>query len=62
MLNYAMAILLGLRIAHAELGLMRQGDFGTNGVGRPVGYFGSMGVLGGLAGYVGWLVKGYWGF
>ncbi|KAF8863708.1 hypothetical protein BDZ45DRAFT_86432 [Acephala macrosclerotiorum] len=60
-LNYAMGTLLALRVAHAELGLRLQGKFGDNGIGRPIGYFGSLGVLGGLAGYCGWLVAGYWG-
>lgn len=61
-LNYVMATLLALRVAHADGGLRLQGKFGDNGVGRPLGYFGSMGVLGSLAGYSAWLVKGYWGF
>ncbi|KAH8778256.1 membrane-associated, eicosanoid/glutathione metabolism protein [Hyaloscypha sp. PMI_1271] len=60
-LNYVMASLLALRIAQAEGGLRLQGKFGNNGIGRPVGYFGSMGVLGGLAGYAAFLAKGYWG-
>jgi hypothetical protein len=60
-LNYIMASLLALRIAQAEGGLRLQGKFGNNGIGRPVGYFGSMGVLGGLAGYAAFLAKGYWG-
>jgi hypothetical protein len=57
-----MATLLALRIAHADGGLRLQGKFGDNGVGRPLGYFGSCGVLMGLSGYAGWLCKGYWGF
>jgi hypothetical protein len=57
-----MGILLALRIAHADGGLRLEGKFADSGVGRPLGYFGSMGVLGGLAGYGAWLVKGYWGF
>ncbi|KUJ21194.1 uncharacterized protein LY89DRAFT_429362 [Mollisia scopiformis] len=61
-LNYMMGTLFALRIAHAELGLKLQGKFGDNGVGRPLGYFGSIGVLGALGGYCGWLVAGYWGF
>ncbi|KAK0101440.1 hypothetical protein ONS95_006613 [Cadophora gregata] len=61
-LHYTMATLLALRIAHAEAGLMMKGNFGDGGVGRPLGYVGSLGVLGGLGAYAGWLVKGYWGF
>ncbi|KAN0114743.1 Membrane-associated, eicosanoid/glutathione metabolism (MAPEG) protein [Hyaloscypha variabilis] len=61
-LSYFMSTLLALRIVHAEGGLRLQGKFGNNGVGRPIGYFGSIGVLGGLAGYTAYLVKGYWGF
>ena len=57
-----MAFFFAIRIAHADGGLMREGKFGTNGVGRPIGFFGSLAVLGGLAAYAAWLVKGYWGF
>jgi uncharacterized membrane protein YecN with MAPEG domain len=61
-LHWTMATLLALRIAHADGGLRLQGKFGDNGVGRPLGYFGSCGVLMGLSGYAAWLCKGYWGF
>ncbi|CZS93137.1 hypothetical protein WAI453_000856 [Rhynchosporium graminicola] len=61
-LNYTMGALLALRIAHAEAGLMIKGNFGDGGVGRPIGYVGSLGVLGGLGAYAAVLVKGYWGF
>jgi uncharacterized membrane protein YecN with MAPEG domain len=61
-LNYIMAALFAFRIAHADGGIRLQGKFGDNGIGRPLGYFGSMGVLGGLAGYSAWLVKRYWRF
>jgi uncharacterized membrane protein YecN with MAPEG domain len=60
-LNYVMGLLFALRVAHADGGLRLKGRFGTCGVGRPMGYYGSCGVIGGLAGYAGWLVKGYWG-
>jgi len=60
-LHYTMATLLALRVAHAEAGLMISGNFGDGGVGRPVGYVGSLGVLGGLGTYAAWLVKGHWG-
>ncbi|CZS90044.1 uncharacterized protein RAG0_01178 [Rhynchosporium agropyri] len=61
-LNYTMGALLALRIAHAEAGLMIKGNFGDGGVGRPIGYVGSLGILGGLGAYAAVLVKGYWGF
>ena len=60
-LNYVMGTLLASRIAHAELGLKVEEKWGTNGVGRPVGYFGSVGSVLVLGAYAGWLIKGYWG-
>jgi len=60
-LHYTMATLFALRIAHSELGLRLRGTFGDSGVGRPIGYFGSLGVLAGLGVYSAALVKGYWG-
>jgi uncharacterized membrane protein YecN with MAPEG domain len=59
-LNYALGTLLVLRVLHAELGLRGQED--AIGVGRPIGYFGTQGIIAGLAGYCAYLVKGYWGF
>lgn len=61
-LNYAMAALFALRLAHSEAGLRLRGKFGGGGLGRPVAYFGTSGVLIGLGGYAAYLVKGYWGF
>jgi uncharacterized membrane protein YecN with MAPEG domain len=61
-LHYSMATLLALRIAHAELGLRLQGEFGDNGIGRPIGYFGTASLVMGLAGYASYLCLGYWGF
>ncbi|KAL9124846.1 MAG: hypothetical protein Q9217_005869 [Psora testacea] len=58
-LNYAMAGLFVLRILHVELGLKGKG---ANGIGRPVGYFGTQGFLAGMAAYGTYLVKGYWGY
>ncbi|KAI9837436.1 MAG: hypothetical protein M1837_002958 [Sclerophora amabilis] len=58
-LNIAMAALLAMRVVHVELGLRGKGTMGN---GRPIGYFGSQGVLVTLAAYGGYLVKGYWGF
>ncbi|MCJ1442598.1 MAG: hypothetical protein MMC23_003094 [Stictis urceolatum] len=59
-LNYIMATLLVLRIAHVELGLRAKEN--AAGAGRIVGYYGTQGALLGLAGWAGWLVKGYWGY
>jgi hypothetical protein len=61
-LHWTMATLLALRIAHAKGGLRLQSTFGDNGFERPLGYFGSCGLLAGLSGYAAWLAKGYWGF
>lgn len=58
-LTGALGVLFALRVVHAELGLIRPGSMSA---GRPVGYFGTNGVLAGLAGYGAYLVKGYWGF
>jgi uncharacterized membrane protein YecN with MAPEG domain len=58
-LNYCMAALFVLRIAHVELGLRGKGAMGT---GRALAYFGTQGFLGGLAAYSTYLVKGYWGY
>ena len=58
-LTGALGGLLTLRILHAEFGL--QGKDAT-AFGRPVGYFGTIGIIGALAGYASYLVKGYWGF
>ncbi|MCJ1274301.1 hypothetical protein MMC21_002096 [Puttea exsequens] len=58
-LNYAMATLFVLRIAHVELGLRGNEAMGY---GRPVGYYGTQGFLAAMAGYCGWLSKDYWGY
>ena len=57
-LTGALGTLFGLRILHSELG--RQGT-DAMAQGRPIGYFGTIGVIGALAGYASYLVKGYWG-
>ena len=57
-LNSALGALLAFRIMHVEFGLRGKGAMS---VGRPLGYYGTMGLLGGMAGYAAFLVKGYWG-
>lgn len=59
-LNYTLGTLLVLRVLHAELGLRGKED--SVGIGRPIGHFGTQGVIAALAGYSAYLVKGYWGF
>ncbi|KAK1580055.1 membrane-associated, eicosanoid/glutathione metabolism protein [Colletotrichum navitas] len=58
-LGWLLGSFLVLRVLHAEFGIMRPEGMGR---GRPVGYFGSIGVLGTLAAYGAYLVKGYWGY
>lgn len=58
-LKMTLTALLAFRIMHTELGMLRPGN---NGVGRSIGFFGTMGVLGFLSGYSAYLVRGYWGF
>ncbi|KAL8825220.1 MAG: hypothetical protein Q9170_007880 [Blastenia crenularia] len=58
-LNYAMAALFAMRVAHVELGL-RAKD--TLGPGRAPGILGTQGFLTGMAAYGTYLVKGYWGY
>ncbi|KAI4858515.1 membrane-associated, eicosanoid/glutathione metabolism protein [Hypoxylon rubiginosum] len=52
----ALSALLVFRILHADAGLIN-----GIGIGRPVGYWGTLATIGGLAGYAAYLVKGYWG-
>ena len=59
-LSYGLAVLLALRIVHAEFGLKGKSD--AVGWGRPVGYFGTAGWLAGFAAYSTYLVRGYWGY
>lgn len=49
---------LAMRVLHADFGILQQGS----GRGRPIGYFGSVGLLSALAGYGIFFVKSYWGF
>lgn len=57
-LTAALTSLFALRVAHSEFGLLKEGGMG---LGRPVGYFGTIGIQLGLASYAGYLVKSYWG-
>ncbi|KAL8880989.1 MAG: hypothetical protein Q9198_001712 [Flavoplaca austrocitrina] len=58
-LNYAMAALFALRVGHVEVGLRGKG---TMAPGRPIGLFGTQGLMAGMAMYTAYLVKGYWGY
>ncbi|KAI0386100.1 membrane-associated, eicosanoid/glutathione metabolism protein [Hypomontagnella monticulosa] len=55
-LTAALSALLTFRILHVELGLIT-----GMGIGRPIGYYGSMGTIVSLGFYAAYLVKGYWG-
>ncbi|KAI5926584.1 membrane-associated, eicosanoid/glutathione metabolism protein [Camillea tinctor] len=57
-LTAALGALLAFRVLHVELGIQRRGGLG---LGRPIGYYGTVVAMGGLAGYAAYLVKGYWG-
>ncbi|XXG98120.1 hypothetical protein Hte_004440 [Hypoxylon texense] len=50
----ALAVLFALRILHAEFGLNNRPD--ALGIGRPIGYYGTMVIVGWLAGWSAWLV------
>ncbi|KAI1078460.1 membrane-associated, eicosanoid/glutathione metabolism protein [Whalleya microplaca] len=56
-LTYALSALFTFRLLHSEFGLIK-----GLGLGRPIGYYGTMGTLAWLAGYATYLVKSYWGF
>ncbi|TPX12670.1 uncharacterized protein E0L32_000847 [Thyridium curvatum] len=58
-LTAALSALFVFRVLHSEAGMFLKGAMGG---GRPLGYFGGLGVTAGLAGYAAYLVKGYWGF
>ena len=53
-LSGSFAALLAFRILHAEFGILGQD---TKGFGRPVGYFGTLGFVAGMAGYALYLVS-----
>jgi hypothetical protein len=52
-----MGVLLASRVSHAELGLMSKGSLA---LGRPIGYYGTNAVIASFAGYLAYLVSGYW--
>ncbi|KAF9875306.1 hypothetical protein CkaCkLH20_07126 [Colletotrichum karsti] len=56
-LSWFLGGFLAMRVLHADFGILSQGI----GLGRPVGYWGSVGLLSAIAGYSAFLVKGYWG-
>lgn len=58
LLTGALSTLLVARVLHADFGLVRAGSMSA---GRPIGYYGTCGVLGALAGYSAYLVRDYWG-
>ena len=58
-LNGSLAALLLLRILYVKLGLM--GLKAMSG-GRPIGYYGTLGFIGGMVSYAVYPVKGYWRF
>ena len=62
-LTGGLAALLLFRILHVEFGIRTKDGRGNQsmGPGRIVGHFGTLGFVLGMAGYAGWLVKGYWG-
>jgi len=53
--SYLLGGLFGLRVLHVELGLYGKG---TLGYGRPIGYYGTLGIIAGVSG---WLGKRAWG-
>ena len=55
-LNWALGALFAFRISHVEAGLMIKD---ATGPGRIVGYYGTQGVLVGLAAYTAYLVKDF---
>ncbi|KAI1384584.1 membrane-associated, eicosanoid/glutathione metabolism protein [Hypoxylon trugodes] len=55
-LTAILSALLTFRILHVELGLIN-----GMGIGRPIGYWGSLATIGTLGAYAAYLVKGYWG-
>ncbi|KAF2459412.1 membrane-associated, eicosanoid/glutathione metabolism protein [Lineolata rhizophorae] len=56
-LHYVLGLLLALRVLQAELGLARPGG---RAQGRTLGYFGTQGIMLGLAGWAGKLVGYSW--
>jgi uncharacterized membrane protein YecN with MAPEG domain len=62
-LTVALSMLCVARVLHVEKGLLvEDSKHPHTGIGRPVGFFGTVGVVVGLAGYGAWLGKAVWGF
>lgn len=57
-LSWFLGSFFAMCVLHADLGILQQGSGG----GRPIGYWGSVGLLSAMAGYATFLVKGSWGF
>jgi uncharacterized membrane protein YecN with MAPEG domain len=57
LLSAVLTLLLIGRLMHGEFGLMTA-DHG--GVGRPIGFFTTLGTIAGLASYGAWLSTSYW--
>ncbi|KAF3934488.1 hypothetical protein ABW19_dt0203978 [Dactylella cylindrospora] len=55
----ALGTLFALRLVHVEIGVRGKSALGP---GRIIGFFGTLGYMLGMSGYVAWLTKGYWGF
>ncbi|KIW15342.1 hypothetical protein PV08_05388 [Exophiala spinifera] len=58
-LTGSLAALLFFRIIHVEFGLKNPNALG---LGRKVGYLGTLGFLTGMSSYAAYLAKSYWGF
>lgn len=59
-LTAALSVLCIARVLHADFGIMNVNKNNMDR-GRPAGFFGTVGVVLGMAGYGVWLVRGYWG-
>jgi len=56
-LTAVLSVLTVGRVMHGELGLMTKD---SGGIGRPIGFFSTIGVILGLALYGTWLSRSYW--
>ena len=57
-LTTVLSVLTVGRIMHGEFGLMAKG---SNGIGRPIGFLSTLGVIGSLAIYGAWCSRSNWG-